>query len=420
MPKYNFTGTDGKKFVVDAPAGVTESQAREIFSQQLGTGSLTNLSVGSSLTALTQAAAGLSSALASVTRGDIKGITSTLSKLTGVPVTNGIKVSDFLKTSAPTQTIGPLNTSQIQGLVAQTAASVNQSAATVSPSTGIGKFGVTPSQLEQQGFLKPGTVSNYLSNPSQLLSVLSSPTVWTGKSGVKNLAAFTGDVGKQTQVQQQLLQTSFQSLSQAGSITSQLPTKEVGALLQVASKLGSGVATAWSKGAAPADLVNTANQIAKQGQFALGFVDDKLPTSTKGEAIATGFKNTVNRAPVDQAVKSILANNKIPMPNYTTQSATEAATIASQSSSFNIGLASVISSSGISVATPSFNPASSSSTSDAVSLSKQRTQAADQLDQARANYESVLLANNNNRSNPAVQVAFAEFQAALKALDALG
>ena len=418
MPKYNFTSNDGKKFVVDAPAGVTEAQAREVFTKQLSTGSLTNLSVGSSLTALTQAASGLTSALASVTRGDISGITSTLGKLVGVPINNGIKVSDFLKTSSPNQGIGPLSVTQVQGLVAQTAAAVNQPATTVSSTNGIGKFGISPNQLEQQGYLKPGTVSNFLSNPAQLASVLSSPTVWTGKSGVKNLASFTGDVGKQTQVQQQLMQSSFQSLTQSGSITNQLPVKEVGALLQVASKFGTSAAMSWSKGAAPADIASLANQVAKQGQYALSFVGDKLPTTAKGEAVATGFKNTVNRAPVDQAVKSILANNKIPTPSYTTQSATEAATIASQTPSFNLNLNNILTSSGISTATPGFNPSSTGTTS--ADLARLRTQAVQRVDLSRANYETVLIANDNNRQAPAVQVAFSEFKTALRELDLLG
>lgn len=419
MPKFNFFDSTGKKFLVETPSGVSEDQARRLFQQQVSTGSLTNLNIGSSLNALTQAASGLTSALSFISPNQINSTVSTLGKLTGLPVGNTLNTANFLKTAGPAQGIGPLDTSQIQGLMAQTSAALNQSAGTVSATTGIGKFGVSPQQLEQQGYLKPGTVSNFLSDANQLNAVLSSPTVWTGKDGIKNLTSFTTDVNKQNILQQNILQNSFQSLSQAGAITAQLPTKEVGVLMQVASKFGTGNAVSWAKGASPASIVNQVNQIAKQGEYALNFVANKLPVATKGEAVAVGYKNTVNRAPVDQAVKSILANNKIPTPNYTVQSATEAATIASQTPNFNLGLNSIISSLGIGVATPGFNPASSGS-GGAVSLAKQRNQLIQNLDAARTNYESVLAANNNNRLAPEVQVAFAEFQSALKALDSLG
>ena len=325
MPKYNFTGNDGKKYQVDTPAGTTEAQARAIFIQQQSTGSLTNLPLGGSLSALTQALSGLPSALALVNKVPTAGVTSSLAKLTGVPVTNGMNTANFLKTNQVAQGIGSLDTTQVQGLIAQTAAGVNQSATTVSATTGVGKFGISPQQLEQQGYLKPGTVANYLQNPAQISSVLSSPTVWTGKDNVNGLGSLTSNVNRQTSIQQNIMQTSFQSLTQAGALPVGLPTKEVGTLLQVASKLGVNNAIAWSKDASPASLVNQANQLAKQGSFALDFVGSKLPTAATGQAVAVGYNNTVNRRSVDQAVKSILNNNKIPTPNYSTGSVEETA-----------------------------------------------------------------------------------------------
>lgn len=325
MPKYNFTGTDGKRYVVDTPNGTTEAQARAIFLQQQQTGSLANLPLGGSLTALSQALSGLPSALALVSNVPTSGVAASLAKLTGVPVTNGINTANFLKTSPVAQGIGSLNINQVQGLIAQTAAGVNQSTTTVSATTGVGKFGISPQQLEQQGYLKPGTSANFLQNPSQITAVLSSPTVWTGKNNVNNLAGFTGNLDKQSTVQQNIMQSSFQSLTQAGALPVGLPSKEVGTLLQVASKLGVNNAIAWSKGASPASIVSQANQLAKQGSFALDFVGSKLPIAATGEARAVGYQNTVNRSSVDQAVKSILNNNKIPTPNYSAGSIEEAA-----------------------------------------------------------------------------------------------
>jgi len=339
MPKYNFVSSDGKTYQVDAAAGTSEAQARQIFNTQFSTGSLTNLSVGSTLSALTQAAGGLSSALALIPKNSTSGLTSTISKLTALPVANGINTANFLKTSQPSTGIGALDTTQVQGLLAQTAAGLNQSASTVSATTGLGKFGISPQQLEQQGYLKPGITDAYLSSdPAQLSSVLNSPSVWTGKDGISNLTSFAGNTNKQTNIFQGLMQSNYTSLSQAGAITSNLPVKEIAPLLQVANKFGAGSAIAWSKSSAPASIVGEANKLAKQGEFAMSFVGTKLPIGATGEAKAVGYNNTVNRSSVDQAVKSILGNNKIPTPNYSTQSFTEAATLAQQGTGFNLNI----------------------------------------------------------------------------------
>lgn len=426
MPKYNFVSPDGKTYQVDAAAGTSEAQARQIFNTQFSTGSLTNLPVGGTLSAISQAAAGLSSALALIPKNSTSGLTSAVSKLTALPVANGINTANFLKTSQPSTGIGALNTTQVQGLLAQTAAGLNQSAATVSATNGIGKFGISPQQLEQQGYLKPGISATYLKDPAQLSSVLNSPSVWTGKDGIGNLTSFTSNTNKQTNIFQGLMQSNYTSLSQAGAITNNLPVKEIAPLLQVANKFGAGSAMAWSKSNAPAGIVDEANKIARQGEFAMSFVGTKLPIGATGEAKAVGYNNTVNRSSVDQAVKSILGNDKIPNPSYSTQSFTEAATLAQQGTGFNFNINSLAGALGTisptSIATPGFNPSvgSTSSNTDVLANAKAKREAVNRMTTAQANYEQILRANNNNRSAPAVEVAFAEYKAAIAALDALG
>lgn len=392
MASYTFIN-NGAKFNVNAPAGVTEAQAKAIFETQLKSGSLTNLPVGGELNAALQAAAGLTSALPFVSSK-----LQSVAQLTGVPVTSGISTANFLKEPQVTNAVGSLGTNQLQGLLAQTKKSTGQAPTTVSATTGIGSYGVTPEALERNGYLKPGTVKNYLNNPSQLQSVLNSPTVWTGKSGVASLSNFLSSPNTQNNVQTELINTSYSSLLQSGTVNSNTAAASLAPLLQISQKLGTTVAQAWSKGTAPASLIGTANDLAKQGQYALSFVNNKLPIGATGEAAAVGFNNTVNRNSVDQAVKSILNNNKIPLPNYTSDSVAE---LQSSLTSTN-------------------TPTSSGSTINYAELARQRQQAADNLDRARQNYERVLAENNNDRNAPAVKAAFAEFQAAIKALDAVG
>jgi hypothetical protein len=68
MSKFSFTGPDGKIFNLSGPANLTREQAEAIFKQQTQTGSLVGLDVGKALSAATQAAGGLTSALSSATQ----------------------------------------------------------------------------------------------------------------------------------------------------------------------------------------------------------------------------------------------------------------------------------------------------------------------------------------------------------------
>lgn len=97
MSSFSFTDpVTQRTFKVKVPAGVTEDQARTVFQQQLTTGSLVGVEVGATLSAATQAAAGLPAAqavlaqAASVAAGKLPGasalntITSQLGAVPGV------------------------------------------------------------------------------------------------------------------------------------------------------------------------------------------------------------------------------------------------------------------------------------------------------------------------------------------------
>lgn len=289
---------------------MTEAQARRVFETQLNSGSLASLPVGGILSAVLQASQGLLSVLP-------QGSVATPG-YAGMPVTQGINTANFLKTPGNPQAVGNLNSNEIQGLLSQLSRSLGQSSATVSPTQGVGQYGVTPQQLEQNGYIKPGTVNAYLKNPSATASVLSASTVWTGKHGINNLSGLLGSPARQTTVQQSVINTNYQSLMNTGTINNATTPAQLAPLMQVAQKFGTTVASAWSRGAAPGDIVNQANALARDGAFALNFVDNKLPVTAQGASVIPGYNNQVNRQSVDQAVKAILGNDKIPVPDYAT------------------------------------------------------------------------------------------------------
>ena len=263
MSNFTFTGPDGATYEVQGPSTATAEQARAVFSQQTSTGGLTGLPVGGLVNAVTQSAGGLSSALAQLGPQAISlskqiGNYINLPNLTGLPVPNAITTSDFVNTRTSAQTIGTIGSTQIQGLVAQTAASVNQATDVITNTKGLGQFGLSADQLQLSGLIKPGLAEQINLDPSKFTSILSSPTSWTGKLGATDISSVLGSSSLQTSVQQGLMSTNFDQLKQLGTITGLESATQLGPLVNVATKFGSGTATEWLSSATGASGITSA------------------------------------------------------------------------------------------------------------------------------------------------------------------
>jgi hypothetical protein len=250
MSNFTFTGPDGAMYEVQGPAGATFAQAQAVFNQQVGTGGLTGIPVGGLVNAVTQATGGLSSALAQL-GPQAAALTQQVGNFINLPtkigavIPNAITVSDFVNTKISAQNIGTIVSTQVQGLVAQTAASVNQAANAITNIKGLGQFGLNADQLQLSGLIKPGLADQINLNPAKFTEILSSPTSWTGKLGVTNINSLLNSSRLQTQVQQGLMNVNFDQLKQLGTITGLESAAQLGPLLNVATKFGSGTATAW-------------------------------------------------------------------------------------------------------------------------------------------------------------------------------
>ena len=242
----------------------------------------------------------------------------TLGSLTAVTVANGIDSAAFLEQNPAEISVGSLETTQVTGLLAQSASDVDQAADVVSLDKGIGRYGFSANQLESAGYLKPGTVATYLKDPAQLESVLSSPSVWTGKSDVGNLGSLLADPKLQDLTQNEIMVGALEGLRQNGIVTGSEAPAQLAAFVQTASRYGVANTVDWVKGAAPADLITQMEQTAKNAQYAVNFVDTKTTDLVRGGLQLGGFTGTVERSGVDQAVLDVLGDDKIPPPNFST------------------------------------------------------------------------------------------------------
>jgi hypothetical protein len=327
MSVFKFTGPDGKVFEIQGPSGATFDQAKAIFDKQLASGGLTGIPVGGVVNAVTQAAGGLSSALAQIgskateLTKQISGSINLPTKL-GALIPNAISVSDFVNTKISSLNIGTIASNQIQGLVAQASASVNQAANAITNTKGLGQFGLDANQLQLSGLIKPGIADQIKQVPDKFKEILSSPTSWTGKLGAVNLDSVLNNSGLQTRVQQGLMNTNFDQLKQLGTIKGTEIASQLGPLLNNATKFGAATATAWLNGKAPGDLVNKMNNFATSAQFSQAFADVNAAIAGGGNPLqagvvaAKGFTSTVNRTNVNQATSAIIGDAKIETPDF--------------------------------------------------------------------------------------------------------
>ena len=328
MNVFKFTTPTGQPIEVTGPAGSTYDQALAIFNQQYNTGSLTGLRAGDVLNSLIQAKGGLATALSqvtsSITPSTLSQIGSAITKIPNLPAQNPTTISTFVNTPVLAgSTVGPLSTTQIQGLLSSTASAVNQNATDITNENGLGKYGLTPDQLQQAGLIKPGTAELINQDPSTLVSTLSSPTVWTGKGGATDLDAVLTNPTLQSLAQQSSLTGSYNNLSELGVVSSTVnnllgSNTDLGAVINNAANYGIGATTAWLNNTVGGSEIGQLTTSAINSIFGQNFGTVNQSVSGGGNPLQTGvqtsrgYSNTVNRSVIDTAFNSIIGNNKIP------------------------------------------------------------------------------------------------------------
>ena len=352
MASFTFTlpGTS-KSFTIKGPDGFTEAQARAIFDQQASAGSFVGFKPGDALSAAKQAAAGLPGAASQLAQsltgttsiingavlnnsvGQIAGQASqavnqavsvakqAVSTVTGVlskvPVTNGINTADFAKQIPALTSMGSLTSVDVRSGLAQASKLVGQAADKITNTVGVGKFGIDATQLEAAGVLKPGVAAQYLqSGANSLTSVLKSPTVFTGKDGIKSLTDLLGSESKQNGIQQNLMAQGLSGLKQVGIPTDSLnPAALTGTVLNAAKSLPNTVD--WAKGLPLPPGVKTAfDTVARDAAFAVDFAKQKVDNSLKQEIVPVPASDTVNRETLNAAATRVVGNSKVPPVSY--------------------------------------------------------------------------------------------------------
>ena len=248
MAIFKYTLPSGAQYQLNAPNDTTQAQADNIFYSQVAAGTFVGYNRGDTLLHPTQALSNfgltrLQRGTAGVDDKTLMAIVANLPvvielpQLTSVSVTNPITAANYIQVvSTPSGRTnislqaGQLSSQETQALMAQLASLVQNDVNTFTQADGIGIYGFNCSQLEQAGIIKPGMSQLYCplnettgANPDNFVDFMSSPTPWTGKFNITSVYDILGDLSTQNQIQELLLEQSYQQLVANGSIVPPTP-----------------------------------------------------------------------------------------------------------------------------------------------------------------------------------------------------
>ena len=317
MAIYNYTLPSGARYVVDAPTGTTQAQADFIFYSQVAAGSLVGYTRGQTLSSLgtkltkfelsrlDRGTAGVDNvAILAIISGSP--IVAQVPSLINVPLKNPITVADFAAVGS-TAAVGPLTPSETQAVIAQIANLVDQPYDEISVEDGIGEYGLGTPQLEQAGYLKPGT-SDY----PNFNCAISSPSVWTGKDGVYSLDDVLTNPTLQTQMQTQVMQISYNSLTAAGTIQEPTTAPATVSTGQVYTNNGLATLTAASLVTGAAALSSNFNSIVSTSLAGAANLNSLLSNPVANiSTLASGAVNTVTQSIASLGTNALATANNL-------------------------------------------------------------------------------------------------------------
>jgi hypothetical protein len=290
---------------VDARSSVTQ------FTSEAGPGAGTSSVAPAAATTPAEVAAVATTPSAAVT-----------AQAVNTPVSNPVSAANVLQQTPAIKAIGGLPPGVVTSLMSAAEADVTRTLGIGGIVNGIGRYGISPLALEQLGIIKPGVISKFGANVPGLNTLLTSPTIWTGKNGINGLANIVGNGDLQNRLQQELMRSGLNKLQNLGVVKGLETIPQLGGLINSAVQFGPAAVGNWVKGQASNAIVNQISSVFKNSQFAavLGSTIGNFIGAAGGGIIKpsniTGLLDTQTRRPVTTAVTEVIGDEKVPTPNY--------------------------------------------------------------------------------------------------------
>ena len=257
------------------------------------------------------------------------------------PVQNGVTLEQVSAEPLAVLAAGPLSQSQVTAMTAQTAADyasrfgardddgnlypgweldennnpVYLGAELGSPTRGVGTYGQSVVALVASGLVNPAAL-NLIATGVSPEAVLKSPATWTGQNGVNSINDYLNNKTLQNVVQVGLVIAAYTGLIDRGVLKGNEPPRYTATFVQPATTYGVDSVTQWVDGFADSAQVSELSNAARQGQYAVDFIDFYSNDLNLTNTVPSGAFEA-QRDTIDQAVANIIGNPKVPVPQYT-------------------------------------------------------------------------------------------------------
>jgi hypothetical protein len=252
----------------------------------------------------------------------------------GLP-TAAISAADFVKQVPAVAGIGNLSAADVTGTLASVEKMVGQLPTQLNNNLGVGKFGFDIQQLQNAGMVKPGTAESFLAQGDKdIVEVLKSPTVWTGKDGIKSLNGLLGNSAIQDKVQTDLMSKGLDAVNGAGVPVNSLTPQALSGVAAMAAKsvsdtvnfvkgLASNIPTPPGLPQIPGkdqlapNVTSAFNNVVKNNSFAVNLTQQKIERPFKQEEPVQPAANTVDTETQTAAAQRVIGNDKVPNVSVT-------------------------------------------------------------------------------------------------------
>lgn len=225
---------------------------------------------------------------------------------------NAMSVSDFVSTEKVTQAIGSITPDAVTGMLTQKAKDVGQEISSFTLDKGLGKFGVSFTQLESLEYLKPGIADRIATlSVDDAKAVLASPSAWTLKDGIGQVSQFLDSEQLQTKVMAGVTDLAFKELEKTGVLNQVEQVKDIAGMVSAAVENGPAAVVDWANGKI-SEVTDQINGAVKQAQYAVDFVTKKLPETLASVQSKVGQIATATRTGLDKTISGIIGNAKVP------------------------------------------------------------------------------------------------------------
>jgi hypothetical protein len=257
------------------------------------------------------------------------------------PVQRAVTVEQVISETISPVTAGTLTVDQITVMTAQSAANVsalypaydangvlrpgfeldeNNNPVYVGPdlgsaSRGVGVYAQSPSALVSTGMVNPAALTLIQTGVSPQ-TVLESTANWTGQFGINSLSDYLSNRTLQNVVQIGLVIAAYQGLKDRGILKGDESPRYTATFVQPATTYGVDSVTQWVDGFASSNQVDALTVVARQGQYAIDFVEAYGAEINLLDTVPTGTFEA-DREDIDQVVANIIGNPKVPVPQYT-------------------------------------------------------------------------------------------------------